>query len=210
MSLQQFQLALAVMTIEPMLAAKVKRDGAEALQTYTLTDLEQRRLVAVSHQPGMELNCTLARANRFGPILDVYPKVCTLIKPWLRELLDTFWSEHLPNNYQLSGEEDAFALFLHDRLATGRFKHPYLREVLDYETACWQLVQASRQDGVDETPNQAIRDVLFNHDPAQLLPVLQRGELPPSGLPTDKCCVRVQLDGDALVATVNVTAEISG
>jgi hypothetical protein len=205
MSLQQFQWVLASMTIQPTLAATLKRDGVVALQAYELSALEQRRLLAVSHQPGLELNCTLARANRFGPILDVYPKVCTLIKPWLRELLDTFWSEHVPSNYQLSGEEDAFAVFLHDRLATGRFKHLYLREVLDYETACWQLVQSSRQDAVAVTALEhaqklGFRDVCFNHDPTQLLALLQQGELPPPELPPAQCWLRVALDGDALVS----------
>jgi hypothetical protein len=207
MSLQQFQLALAVMTIQPILAAKVKHHGAVALQTYDLTALEQRRLLAVSQQPGMELNCTLARANRFGPILDVYPKVCTLIKPWLRELLDIFWIEHLSSNYQLSGEEDAFAVFLQDRLATGHFKHAYLREVLDYETACWQLIQATRQDAVvkREVPNrydQSVRDVHFSHNPSHLLPPLQRGDLPTPNLPPVDCWLRVQLEDDALVSYV--------
>ena len=54
------------MTVEPHLAATVRREGAGALAGYELTQREQDRLVSVSRQPGMDLNCTLARGNRFA------------------------------------------------------------------------------------------------------------------------------------------------
>ena len=58
------------MTLDPVLAASVLRRGADALSGYTLTSIEQERLIAVVHQRGMSVNCTLARANRFAPIAD--------------------------------------------------------------------------------------------------------------------------------------------
>ena len=202
MALSDFQRALSEMTIHPGLAARERGEGDPALADYDLSPRERTRLVAVARHPGMDLNCTLARGNRFGPIMDVLPLTCTLLTPWLRELLDELWRVNRPNNYQLSGEEDAFAGFLQAKLASGEFSHPYLAEILDYEIACWALVQSLRHTPVeDSAPADAapFRLVRFAHDPAKLLPPLKTGGLPPAGLPAGDYPVRVTLRGDTLV-----------
>lgn len=202
MALSDFQRALSEMTVHPDLAARVRLAGAPALAEYRLSDREQARLVAVARQPGMDLNCTLARGNRFSPIVDVLPLTCTLLKPWLRELLDELWRVNQPDNYQLSGEEDAFAGFLQGKLASGEFSHPYLAEILEYEMACWALVQSLRhtplnEDAVDGA--EPFRRLRFTHDPTALLPPLESGNLPPDGLPPGDHPVRVTLRGDTLI-----------
>jgi len=197
MALNDFQRALSEMTVYPVLAAQVRRDGDMALAAYRLSPRERERLVAVARHPGMDLNCTLARGNRFGPIVDVLPLTCTLIKPWLRELLDELWKVNRPDNYQLSGEEDAFAGFLQAKLASGEFSHPYLAEVLEYEIASWALVQSLRH--APQTTAEPFRLVLFTHDPAALLPPLESGTLPPAELPPGRFPVRITLRGDTLV-----------
>lgn len=202
MALSEFQRALSEMTVAPSLAARVRAEGEPPLAAYDLTARERARLVAVAQHPGMDLNCTLARGNRFGPIVDVLPLTCTLLKPWLRELLNELWQNKRPENYQLSGEEHAFVAFLQGKLAGGEFSHPYLAEVLEYETASWALVQSLRHtvEGDEPPPGaEPFRLVLFTHDPAALLPPLESGALPPDGLPGGRYPVRVTLHGDTLV-----------
>src|SRR5712692_5453580 len=118
MAIGEFQRALADMTLNVRLASAVRSLGAEALQGYDLTEREQRRLEAVARQPGMSLNCSLARANRFGPIHDVFPMTCVLLEPQLKGLLDELWSSHRPDNYQLTGEDQAFARFVEEKMAS--------------------------------------------------------------------------------------------
>lgn len=202
MALSDFQRALSEMTVHPGLAARVRLAGEPALADYDLSPREQARLVAVARQPGMDLNCTLSRGNRLGPIVDVLPLTCTLLKPWLRELLDELWRINRPDNYQLSGEEDAFAGFLQAKLARGEFSHPYLAEILEYEIACWALVQSLRHTPVEDEPGagaEPFRLVRFVHDPRALLPPLESGHLPAADLPAGYYPVRVTLRGDALV-----------
>lgn len=200
MSLQQFQRALSAMTIRPELAAEVRHLGAPALQAYKLTPLEQTRLVSVSRQRGMDLNCTLARGNRFGPIFDVLPLVCTLLKPSLRELLGEFWSSHQPCNYQLSGEAEAFTIFLRKKITDG-FVQPYLEEILHYETALWELVR-SLHSKASKNASEAFREVAFQHDPRKLLPPLEAGEFPCSNLPSGNYLVRVMLCDKSLILEI--------
>ncbi|HEY3443214.1 MAG TPA: hypothetical protein VGK29_20825 [Paludibaculum sp.] len=202
MALSDFQRALSEMTVSPNLAARVRAEGERPLAAYDLTPRERARLVAVARHPGMDLNCTLARGNRFGPIVDVLPLTCTLLKPWLRELLEELWQIKRPGNYQLSGEEHAFAAFLQAKLAGGELSHPYLAEVLEYELASWALVQSLRHTSAGDEPQpggEPFRLVHFSHDPALLLPPLEAGALPPDGLPGGRYPVRVTLRGDTLV-----------
>ena len=63
----------------------------------------------VIQQPGMSLNCTIARGNRFEAIAELFPMTCVLLEPVLRELLDELWEHVFPTNYQFAGEEEAFA-----------------------------------------------------------------------------------------------------
>jgi len=152
MSLRNFQRALSDMTLDPRLTAAVRRSGVPALSDYELTPLEQQRLVDVARQPGMDLTCTLARGNRFAPIVEMFPLTCELLKPWLRELLDELWSRHRPDNYQLAGEEDAFGRFLEEKIAGRELTHPYAEEVFRYESACLDLARSLRYLPIEDSP----------------------------------------------------------
>ena len=81
----------------------------------------------MARQPGMDLNCTLARGNRFAPIVEMFPLTCELLKPRLRELLDELWSGHRPDNYQLAGEDEVFADFLERKIERGELPIPMPR-----------------------------------------------------------------------------------
>ena len=203
MALRDFQQVLSGMTLDVRFASAVRKDGALALTGYDLTSLEQERLVDVARQPGMDLNCALSRGNRFAPIIEMFPLTCELLKPDLRELLDELWNCHRPDNYQLQGEEDAFAGLLAEKIARGEMQNPYAGEVFQYESACLELARSLRYTPVEELMDQAtgsFRLTHFQHDPQILLSALEKREVPPDGIQAGDYAVRITLQGDALVA----------
>jgi hypothetical protein len=206
MSLSHFQRALSAMTVEPHLAATVRRRGANALAAFDLTERERDRLVAVSRQPGMDLNCTLARSNRFAPIYDAFPLTCTLLGTQLREVLDELWRSAHPTNYQLSGEIDAFAKLLTAKLTGGEIANPYLPDILGYEAVCWELAQSLRHEPPSSVARQ--KSVAFRYDPSALLPALEAGRIPlPQELPQGRFRVCIILRGDELIVMPDDTIE---
>jgi hypothetical protein len=201
MPLRDFQRALSDMTLDTRLTAAVRKHGPPALSGYDLTSLEQQRLVAVARQPGMDLNCSLARGNRFAPIVEMFPLTCELLKPWLRELLDELWSCRRPDNYQLAGEEDAFAQFLEGKIGRRELDHPYAEEVFRYESACLDLARSLRYVSADDLPepgSERFRLARFHHDPRILLRALEKHQTPPPDMPEGDYPVRITLRGDAL------------
>lgn len=192
MALTDFQRALADMTLDPRLAATVRQRGTEALKAYELTEREQRRLQTVACQPGMSLTCSLARANRFGPIHDAFPMTCVLLEPQLKGLLDELWHRHRPDNYQLSSEERAFVEFLEGRMASGELDVEYLEDVFRYETTCWKLAMDLRYRDLASVEGKTWV-VHFCHSPSALLDALGRLEAPPTGLPLGDYEVRIHL-----------------
>jgi hypothetical protein len=201
MSLRDFQQAFSDMTLDARLAAAVRHDGGPALREYALTAREQERLVAVARQRAMELNCSLARGNRFSSIIEMFPLTCELLKPWLRELLDELWSRRRPDNYQLAGEEDAFAAFLTEKGVRRELPHPYADEVLRYESACLELARSLRYVSAEDLPRRGaanVRYAHFRHDPRILLRALENEQAPPPNLPEGNYPVRIVLRGDVL------------
>jgi hypothetical protein len=201
MSLKDFQRALSDMTLDMRMAMAVRKSGSPALTDYELTALEQERLLDVARQPGMDLNCTLARGNRLTAIVGMFPLTCELLKPWLRELLDELWSCHRPDNYQLAGEEDAFASFMDGKIGRGELAHPYAEEIFRYESACLGLARSVRYVAFDGPPlegSKHFRIAHFRHDPQILLRALENHQPPPLDIPEGDYPVRITLRGDAL------------
>jgi hypothetical protein len=201
MSLVEFQRALCDMTLDPVFASSVLRSGISSLAGYDLSAMEQGRLVAVVRQPGMSVNCTLARANRFAPIADAFPLTCSLLKPHLRQLLNELWRLHRPGNYQLAGEADAFVQFLQEKMSRGEFDYAYAEEVFRYECAAWELIHTLRRSMLE--PERALNGeksatVRFRHDPSILVASLERDKAPPADLPVGDYLVRLTLLGDTL------------
>jgi len=201
MSLRDFQRALSDMTLDARISAAVRKEGTKALSDYDLSSLEQQRLVDVSRQSGMDLICTLARGNRFVPIVEMFPLTCELLMPWLRELLEELWSRHRPDNYQLSGEEDAFARFLEEKIKLHELSHPYAEEIFRYERECLDIAKSLRYISAQEllqSSSEHFRFARFRHDPRILLHALESHEIPPPDLPEGDYLVRITLRGDAL------------
>ena len=198
MGIVDFQRALADMTLDFHLAAAVRARGVGALEGYDLTQREGLRLESVARQPGMALNCTLARANRFAAIHDIFPMTCVLLEPQLKGLLDELWSVHRPDNYQLAGEEAAFGRFIEDRIARGEMRQvEYLAEIFQYEKACWELAMEFRYRETGSL-HEAFRVVTFGHDPGPLFEALGRYEAPPTGILAGSYQVRVRVVGGEL------------
>ena len=194
MSLGTFQRAVVELTLAPR-KARALRDGDEsALADYSLTGRERDRILDIVRQPGMSVNCSLARGNRFEVIAETFPMTCVLLEPVLRELLDELWEDYLPANYQLTGEETAFAAIVRRKTAAGELSIEYLDEIFAYEVACREMIQRMRiQPGPDAVIEAAVE---FQHSPDELLPPLSRLAAPPPGLPRGSYPARVKLRGE--------------
>lgn len=191
MSLRDFQRALTDITLDAHWAAQVRRNGDSPLKRYVLTPRERDRLVRVARQAGMELNCTLARTNRFAAIADSYPMSCVVIEPELRALLDALWARDQPQGYQLTSDVACFAAHLGADLGLHQ-RFPYLGEIFRYEQACIELINETRRLPMAAMKGR-VRRLDFLHDPGALLPPLQRHEAPPPGLTTAPHCVEIEL-----------------
>jgi hypothetical protein len=195
MSASDFQNALTAMTLNVPLARRVKHEGSSALDAYALTSRELARLVRISRQAGMALNCTLARANRLTSICDAFPMTCVVLRPWLRDLLDTLWSAESPADYQLRGEVENFARCVERDWLPRKIE--YLEEVFEYEKACHALLSASREVQLSDMKGR-VRRVHFSHDPARVLPPLNDATPPPPELPIAPHWLEVEIVDDAL------------
>jgi hypothetical protein len=200
MSIAAFQSALAEMAGRPPFAARVRHEGGSALTGYDLTLRESRRLVAVARQPGMEITCTLARANRFTSIAEVFPMTCHVLGSDLRSLIDRYFGARVPDNYQLSGEEEAFANFLQDEMAAGRVALRFVADILAFETASYRLALAGRDADNKIGTIPPDETVIFSQDPGPLLDAVGAGLAPPD-LPLGHYPVRLSLEGGAIRAT---------
>ena len=191
MSLSGFQQAAVDLTLAPTLFRALRRGESAFLDQYDLSERERNRLLEISCQPGMAMNCSLARGNRLELIVGAFPKTCILLKPRLPRLLDELWGRHRPDNYQLFGEEDAFAAFVAQKLSQGELAVDYLCEIFSYELTCRDLAIQLETCADADTVLEAV--VEFRHAPDELLAPLSRHVAPPAGLPCGVFPTRLRL-----------------
>jgi hypothetical protein len=196
MSLSGFQRAAVDLTLAPESFRALRRSEFALLDRYDLSERERHRLTEISRQPGMAMNCSLARGNRLELIVGAFPKTCTLLKPLLPRLLDELWDQHKPDNYQLFGEEDAFAAFIAQKISQGELAVDYLCEIFTYELTCRDL--AIRLETSAEADSIVEAVVEFRHPPDALLAPLGRRVAPPFGLPSGVFPTRLRLSEDGL------------
>ena len=192
MSLQSFQQAVVDLTLSPWMAQELRKGDAVPLAGYDLTSRERARLSNIVNQPGISVHCSLSRGNRFELIVNAFPMTCVLLRPLLRRLVDELCQEYRPTNYQLSGEQTAFAAIVRRKMAAGELVIEYLDEIFAYEMACLDLVERMRSDPTDEVTAL----VEFQHSPDDLLPPLSQLESPPAGLRAGSYSARVRLQGE--------------
>jgi hypothetical protein len=181
MSLSSFQRAVVEMTLAPRHAQRLINDDLRVADAYDLTDREVRRLRGIVEQPGMSVNCTIARGNRFEVIGDLFPMTCVLLEPVLRELLEELW-EDFPSGYQLAGEDAAFVSNVRQKIAGGELRIEYLDEIFTYEEICLQLARQMRNQADEDCELKSV--IEFRHSPELLLTPLSKLEAPPPGLPS--------------------------
>ena len=192
MSLQSFQQAVVDLTLSQWVAQGLRKGDAVWLAGYDLTNRERARLSKIVNQPGISVHCSLSRGNRFELIVNAFPMTCVLLRPLLRPLVDEFCQEYRPTNYQLSGEQIAFATVVRRKIAAGELVIEYLDEIFAYEMACLGLVERMRSDPADEVSTM----VEFQHSPDDLLPPLSQLKPPPAGLRAGFYPARVRLRGE--------------
>jgi len=196
MSLRTFQRAIVDLTLSPQIAVALLHGDTSALADYDLTERERRRILDIVRQPGISVSCSLVRGNRLEVIVGIFPMTCVLLEPVLRQLLDELWAEHRPSNYQLAGEDTAFAELVGRKSAAGELAFEYLDEIFAYERACQEMAHRVRTlDGPDRVVETVVE---FQHPPDELLPPLSRLVAPPPGLPRGRYRARVRLQDDRL------------
>jgi hypothetical protein len=208
MSLLAFQQAIADLTLSPRQVRRILRGDLSHLHSYDLTERELSRILDVVRQPGMAVNCTVARGNRFEAIGELFPMTCVVLEPVLRNLLDELWEDVVPANYQFA-EEEAFAAIVRRKMANNELSIEYLEEIFTYELVCSDLAKQMRSQ--TDTHHEAERIVEFCHPPDLLLPPLSELNAPPPGLPSGIYRARVILretrfDVEMLSATPDSTA----
>jgi hypothetical protein len=193
MPLADFQRALCDMIADPELCLAVRARPAAALQPYSLTPLEQRRLETVSRQPGMSTNCTLYRVNRAAPLYSMLGLSCSLLGERFLGVALAFWARERETGLQHLEEARLFAGFLRQKLEDGSLADPYLGEVLDFEEALNDLKLVSPTtlaahrgaewlwDGEAAATHcpPHVRVVRFHHEPLALLASLASSKGPP-------------------------------
>jgi hypothetical protein len=112
MSMLAFQRAYADLAASPKLCLAVRADPLAALATYDLTDRERDRLARAVWQRGMDANCTLYRATRLTALNAVIPLTLGVIRPTLRELLDTYWEDNPVHDVRFASETARFIAWL--------------------------------------------------------------------------------------------------
>jgi hypothetical protein len=193
MSLRAFQHAVVELTLAPRRARRLAQGDLSVIEAYDLAERERQRLLDIVRQPGMSLNCTIARGNRFEAIGELFPMTCVLLEPILRQLLDELWEDVRPTNYQFTGEADAFVAKVQQKIAQGELPIEYLDEVFAYELICLNMAQ-EMQNQTDKTC-EVERIVEFQHSPEPLLLALSTLNAPPAGLPSGLYRARLLLRG---------------
>jgi len=184
-SVAGFQRALADMVASPALARAVARRDERALGAYELTPRDRARLEAVAAQPGMEVSCTLYRANRLTPIAMLLPYTCFVLGERMKPIAERFW-DGSRTDLQFRSEIERFAAFVRGLAAAGELDEPLLEEVLAFELATNDLRFLPRRQLAAAAPanrdagrvrlHPLVRLVRFRHEPEALLARLAAAE----------------------------------
>ena len=117
--LDQFQQALSDLTASPDLVSRVRLEPEVLRESYTITEREWRRLVAVANHPGMACNCMLYRANRLAPVAITLPQLCRLLGKDLRGLLSEYWTLYPQTDVHFLLEAYRFCEIVRDKIGQG-------------------------------------------------------------------------------------------
>jgi hypothetical protein len=204
MSLQAFQRAVVDLTISYPKVRALRGGDTALLASYKLTPLEKERILDIIRQPGISVHCTLSRGNRLEIVVGAFPMTSVLLEGKMRGLMDELWERGGPTNYQLAGEEIAFAEFIRAKIAAGELEVEYLSEILAYESVCLGLTRRSWRESEPPGGFEAIAE--FRHSPDDLLPPLSRLTRPPFSLPEGHHRTTVRLKGKRFEVEIATSA----
>ena len=144
MSLAAFQQAQADLIASPEDCRSILANEEALFGQYDLADRERRRLREMVRQRGMAVNCSIYRANRFGPLHGVLPLTCGLLGDRLRPMVDRYW-QIAPLDLQSLPEARRFAGYLRAELGAGLLVCDGLESVLAFDLAVAELRFAPRR-----------------------------------------------------------------
>jgi hypothetical protein len=194
LSLPEFQRALTDFVASPEKCREALANPRRLTETYDLDERELKRLLHSAQQPGMKVCWSLYRANRLGPIHATLPITCQALGPLLRQELDAFWNEALPEDLQFKSEGERFASFLRSRMRADSSDFAVLDDLISFELAVTELrflPQAAVRETMarSETLTDAglvlhplIRLLHFRSDPERLLEALTNEHAIPADL----------------------------
>lgn len=193
MTMEAFQQAMCDLVASPDLCLRLVQAPEQVLGRYDLSDRDRRRLIAIVQQRGMVVNCSLYRANRLSPIVNLIPHTCFLLGDKLLDEATEFWKDFKETRLQFHEEVKQFGEFLRRRLESGSLDNPVLAEVLEYELALNEFRYIARLEVLARLElsktvarerarihlHPLIRVLLFRHEPRRLLELLDERQPPP-------------------------------
>lgn len=139
MSLDSFYGALAALVSDPELVRRVRRGGDDCLAGFGLSPLERERVAMMAREGGMEVLCSLYRANRLTPLIRTVPTVVDALGDRLGATVTEFWTSTPRVDMQWRTEAVAFCDFVErkypDDPALIRASKAARDEVIDYYDA---------------------------------------------------------------------------
>lgn len=189
MTLSQFQTQLAELISQPERLGAVRALGNAALGTADLDGRERRRLIALAHDPRLEVAVMLHLRRRLAAVLTALPQTSRLLGDTvISSLMREYRRTHQPRSNYFAEEGLEFAVFLKPREELT----PFVADVLALEVAVLEIhLEEERKPestllptvaslSPSAHPRLAPRSRLIDthHDPEQLAAAL-RGGLPP-------------------------------
>jgi hypothetical protein len=155
MSLDGFYRGLAALASNPELVRRSRTGDQDWLLAFELSPTELDRLKIMACDDGMEVMCSLYRANRLTALLRTVPSLVEALGNRLREEVTEFWRATPRSDMQFRTEGAAFCDFVRGRLPDDG---DIARAVVFAETA---LVDRYDRGATRQRPGRLGRD--FRH-----------------------------------------------
>jgi hypothetical protein len=196
MSLAEFQRAFSDLIASPALALGARHHAGNVLSGYDLDARERRRLIAMTRDPAMSINCTLFRVNRLTPLYSVLPLTCRWLGTRLSAQLDAFWAASRDATIQYGPEAWRFGEWLQDQIRAGLLSPGPIEDAIQFEVAAFEVRTAPSDLPADRYPHPRKRVVRFKYAPDVVLnPSTLDENCEPS--PTEECLL-LDATGEAL------------
>ncbi|MFN7944913.1 MAG: hypothetical protein U0Z53_06150 [Blastocatellia bacterium] len=192
MSQQGFQAAVARLVLDPAWRERVREQGQAALAS-DLTELEQRRIMAVAADRGMDATRLLHKAFRLTKLYNLLPLTCQVLgADRLAAEASAYWHSSLPVSHYFLEECLGFCQHLKRRMRSG-LRVKYLAEVVAYECATLELRAAHLAGELT-----AVRAVDFRCDAVTLFEQLA-AKRRLRGIPRCECRLIGQIEPDGSI-----------